>query len=107
MMTFIKEIVMRNPLYDGHHVALYVGQNQADYEQAFKNCEQAGVVWVNQRSRNKATNLTGAKKWNQFRFKNILDLKTGKKIFELEHVVRSVHHNAWFSEIKFDRIKSI
>mmetsp|Transcript_5345 Transcript_5345/g.10196 ORF Transcript_5345/g.10196 Transcript_5345/m.10196 type:complete len:486 (-) Transcript_5345:1184-2641(-) len=83
------------PPYDGHHIALYVGNNQADFEQAFKNAEEAQVVWVNPRFSDKATNLNTAKKWKQFRFKNIIDLETGKMIFELEHEVRSIEHEAW------------
>lgn len=63
------------PPYDGHHIALYVGNNQADFEQAFKNAKEAQVVWVNPRFSDKATNLMTAKKWKQFRFKNIIDLE--------------------------------
>jgi catechol 2,3-dioxygenase-like lactoylglutathione lyase family enzyme len=83
------------PPYDGHHVALYVGQTRADFEQAFKNCETAGVVWVNPRFDDKASNLQGAKKWKQFRFKDIVDMRTGETVFELEHEVRSIEHSAW------------
>lgn len=30
--------------YDGHHVALYVGESQADFDRAFLNADQAGIV---------------------------------------------------------------
>jgi hypothetical protein len=83
------------PTYDGHHIALYVGESRADFEQAFRNCETAGVVWVNPRFDDKTSNLQGAKKWKQFRFKNIVDMNTGKTVFELEHEVRSIEHSAW------------
>jgi len=83
------------PPYDGHHVALYVGESKEDFEQAFKNILEAQVLWVNPRFSDKVTNLNTAKKWNQFRFKHITDLKTGKKIFELEHECRSVEHDSW------------
>jgi len=83
------------PPYDGHHIALYAGNDKADFEQAFKNVEEAGVVWVNTRFSDRVTNLNTAKKWKQFRFKNVTDLKTGKTILELEHEVRSVEHDAW------------
>lgn len=76
-------------------VTLYVGRNAQDFEVAFQNCDVAGVVCVNPRFRDKAPNLTGAKLYKQFRFKDILDLKTGKKLFRLEHEVRSVEHDAW------------
>ena len=81
--------------YDGHHIALYVGQNGADFEQAFKNCETAGIVWVNPRFSDKADDLESAKAWNQYRFKDIIDMESGIPIFELEHEVRSVNHAAW------------
>jgi hypothetical protein len=83
------------PPYDGHHVAMYVGETAADFEQAYKNTELAGVVWCNQRFSDKADTLQGAKEWKQFRFKDIVDMKTGETIFELEHEMRSVEHEAW------------
>ena len=82
------------PPYDGHHIALYVGESEADFEQAFKNASLAGVVWVNTRFSDDATTLEGALKWKQFRFKNICDLETGEVIYELEHEVRSMSHEA-------------
>jgi hypothetical protein len=90
-----RESAEPTPVYDGHHVAMYVGENKDDFELAFKNIEQAGVVWINPRFSDKAGNLNGAKKWKQFRFKDIIDLDTGKKIFQLEHEIRSVEHEAW------------
>jgi hypothetical protein len=83
------------PPYDGHHVAMYVGESKADFAQAFKNADMAGVVWVNPRFSDKAHTLQGAQKWKQFRFKDIVDMETGQKIFELEHEMRSVEHEAW------------
>ncbi len=90
-----REVDEETPPYDGHHVALYVGKSTQDFYDTFKQIEQAGIVWVNPRFTDKATNLSGAKKWNQFRFKDILDLKTGKIIYTLEHEIRSVEHEAW------------
>lgn len=90
-----REIDEETPPYDGHHVALYVGKSAQDFYETYKQIEQAGIVWVNPRFTDKATTLSGAKKWNQFRFKDILDLKTGKVIYTLEHEVRSVEHEAW------------
>jgi hypothetical protein len=83
------------PPYDGHHIAMYVGESAADFDQAFRNAEVAGVVWVNPRFSDKATDLQGARKWQQFRFKDILDMETGEPVFELEHEIRSVEHEAW------------
>jgi hypothetical protein len=81
--------------YDGYHIALYVGSNAADFEQAFQNCQDAGIVWVNPRFSDQAMTLTGARTWKQFRFKHVLDLETGQVLFQLEHEVRSVEHEAW------------
>jgi hypothetical protein len=86
------------PPYDGHHIAMYVGKSEADYEQAFKNAASVDVVWVNPRFDDKADTLQGAREWKQFRFKDILDMETGEKIFELEHEMRSVEHKAWPGE---------
>ena len=83
------------PPYDGHHIALYAGSSKADAEEAFKNALEAQVVWVNPRFSDRVTNLNTAKKWKQFRLKNVVDIKTGKKILELEHEIRSVEHDAW------------
>lgn len=90
-----RETSEKIPPYDGHHVAMYVGKSAADFEQAFKNAETAGVVWVNPRFSDKADTLQGAKHWKQFRLKDIVDMETGKKIFELEHEMRSIEHSAW------------
>jgi hypothetical protein len=74
---------------------MYVGRSGDDFEVAFKNAELAGIVWVNPRFSDKADTLEGAKKWNQFRFKDIVDMESGETIFELEHEIRSVEHEAW------------
>lgn len=83
------------PKYDGHHIAFYVGENWADFEKAFENVMEVGVVWVNPRFSDKVTNINTAKKWKQFRFKDVLSLEKGRKVFELEHEVRSIEHDAW------------
>jgi hypothetical protein len=81
--------------YDGHHIAFYVGQNKADFLKAFTNALEAAVVWVNPRFSDKVDNLNTAKKWKQFRFKSITNLEHGRKVFELEHEVRSIEHDSW------------
>lgn len=83
------------PPYDGHHVAMYIGESKEDFEKAFQNCVVANVVWVNPRFSDKARDLQGARKWKQFRFKDIINMKTGEKVFELEHEMRSIEHEAW------------
>ena len=76
----------------GHHIAMYVGETAADFEQAYKNAEIAGVIWINPRFADKVDSLPAAKQEKQFRFKNIVDLKTGKTVMEIEQEVRSVEH---------------
>jgi hypothetical protein len=78
-----------------HRIALYVGDTQADFEQAFRNAELAGVVWTNQRFQDKVDSLDSAREWKQFRFKDVVDLNTGRPILDLEHEVRSMEHPAW------------
>lgn len=83
------------PPYDGHHIALYVGQNAADFEQAFRNALIAGVVWKNPRFSDQVDSLEEAQKEQQFRFKDIIDIESGERIMELEHEMRSVDHPSW------------
>ena len=81
--------------YDGHHIALYVGETVQDFYQAYKNTETAGVVWINPRFRDKVDSLSKASDAKQFRFKDIIDLETGERIMELEHEIRSIQHESW------------
>ena len=61
-----------------HHIALYVGESVAGFAEAFENCDTAGIVWVNPRFSDKADSLDQALAYQQFRFKNIVNLaKTG------------------------------
>ena len=83
------------PPYDGHHIALYVGESVEDFEQAFQNAQLANIVWCNPRFSDQVMSLEGLRKEQQFRFKNIIDMETGELIMELEHEMRSIHHKAW------------
>lgn len=83
------------PEYNGLHMAVYVGQSQKDFEQAFRNAELAGIVWINPRFSDKVETLDEARSLMQFRFKDIVDLKSGEPIFYLEHEIRSVEHEFW------------
>jgi len=83
------------PEYNGLHMAVYVGQSQRDFEQAFRNAEMAGIIWVNPRFSDKVETLDEARSLLQFRFKDIVDLKSGEPIFYLEHEIRSVEHESW------------
>jgi hypothetical protein len=61
--------------YDGHHIAIYVANFSGPYN--FLN----GRALITEDLRN-----------HQFRFKDIVDPKSGEKLFELEHEVRSLRH---------------
>jgi hypothetical protein len=61
--------------YDGHHIAIYVANFSAPYE--FLN--HRGLITEDVRN-------------HQFRFKDIVGPESGKKLFELEHEVRSLRH---------------
>ena len=61
--------------YDGHHIAIYVANFSGPYE------------FLNHRSL-----ITEDIQNHQFRFKDIVDPKSGEKLHELEHEVRSLRH---------------
>jgi hypothetical protein len=61
--------------YDGHHVAVYV----ANFSRAYGFLKERGLITEEARN-------------HQFRFKDIVDLDSGKPVFFLEHEVRSLRH---------------
>jgi catechol 2,3-dioxygenase-like lactoylglutathione lyase family enzyme len=61
--------------YDGHHVAIYV----TDFSGPHKRLADRGLVFEESDQ-------------YQYRFKDIVDPKTGKVLFTLEHEVRSMTH---------------
>jgi hypothetical protein len=61
-------------VFDGHHVAIYLTNHSAPYR---KLKEHVTVVEDNP---------------HQYRFRDIVDIDTGKQIFTLEHEVRSLTH---------------
>ena len=61
--------------YDGHHVAVYV----ANFSQPYDYLQKHGLVMEEVAM-------------NQYRFKDIVHPKTGERIMELEHEVRSLFH---------------
>lgn len=63
------------PDYDGHHVAIYITDFSSPYRKL--------------RERNLITAETGQYEW---RFEDIVDLKTGDTLFAVEHEVRSLTH---------------
>lgn len=63
------------PAYDGHHVQIYL----ADFSGPYKKLRAKGLVFEE------------SDQW-QYRFKDIVDLDTGKLLYTVEHEVRSMTH---------------
>jgi hypothetical protein len=61
--------------YDGYHVAIYVSNFSAPYE------------FLKQREL-----ITEEVANHQFRFEDLIDVESGRRIFQLEHEVRSLQH---------------
>ncbi|MCH9036001.1 MAG: hypothetical protein IH860_01600, partial [Chloroflexi bacterium] len=61
--------------YDGHHIAVYV----ADFSGPYRFLKRSGLI-------------TEEFANHQFRFQDIVNPKTGEKLFQLEHEVRSMRH---------------
>jgi len=63
------------PPYDGHHVQIYV----ADFSGPFRNLAERELITVEDNR-------------HQYRFKDLIDLSSGKLLFTVEHEVRSMNH---------------
>ena len=63
------------PPFDGHHIAIYI----ADFSGPHRFLKEHGLI-------------TEESNAFQYRFKDIVDPDDGKKLFELEHEVRSLTH---------------
>jgi len=72
---FFTETKKPIPEYDNHHIQIYI----ADFSSAYKKLLERGLV----------TMETDAHEW---RFQWIIDPKDGKKLFQIEHEVRSMKH---------------
>lgn len=72
---FFRETEEPLKLYDGHHIAIYVGNFSGPYSY-LKN---RGLISEEVRN-------------HQFRFQDIVDPENGQSVFLLEHEVRSLHH---------------
>lgn len=76
----------------GEHIAIYIG----DFTGCFDRLQSRGLIFVNPRFEHldKSTTVDEALHYNCFRFKDITDLESGEKLFELEHEVRSTCHKS-------------
>lgn len=66
------------PPYDGHHVAIYV----ADFSGPHRFLERRGLV-------------TEESDAHQYRFEALVDPRSGERLHELQHEVRSLKHPLW------------
>ena len=70
------------PSYDGHHVAIYIANFSGPYDQLKRRdlfTEEVGRLPFNTRQ-------------SQYRFRDIVDPKTGELLLSLEHEIRSLYH---------------
>lgn len=70
-----REVSKPQPVYDGHHIAIYIADFSGPYEKLM--------------ARRLITEESDA---HQYRFQAIFDPETGEPLFELEHEVRSLYH---------------
>lgn len=75
-----QELVFREtrgklPAYDGHHIQVYVANFSKPHDRLLEH-----------------KLVTEESNRYQYRFQDIVDLKTGKKLFEIEHEIRSMTH---------------
>ena len=61
--------------YDGHHIAVYV----SNFSRPYQLLKDRGLITEEPRN-------------HQYRFVDIIDPKTGEKLFEIEHEVRGLKH---------------
>lgn len=70
-----REVEEKIPVYDGHHIAVYV----ANFSGPYGFLKRRDLVTEDVRN-------------HQFRFKDLVDPKSDRRLFELEHEVRSLRH---------------
>jgi hypothetical protein len=75
-----QELVFREtdadaPPYDGHHIQIYI----ADFSGPYERLKAHGLIMEESDA-------------HQYRFKDIVDLDSGKNLFVIEHEVRSMRH---------------
>src|SRR5687767_846188 len=61
--------------YDGHHIAVYV----SNFSRPYELLKERGLITEEPRN-------------HQYRFVDIIDPKTGEKLFQIEHEVRGLKH---------------
>ena len=101
-LVFVENNLVSNQDFDmmnGVHACVYV----ADFKNMYTTLHSHGLIWTNPRF----THLDSCDTWEEafasrtFRFKDILDVDTGEKIFELEHETRPMMHGQYFKVPKY------
>ncbi|KAJ1457877.1 hypothetical protein M885DRAFT_514377 [Pelagophyceae sp. CCMP2097] len=78
--------------YDGHHIAVYT----MAFDDMYHRVQKRGLVFNNPRfPQFTYDSLHDARRWQEFRFKDIVDPDTGELLHQLEHEVRSLEHPAF------------
>jgi hypothetical protein len=76
------ETKRRMPKFDGHHIQVYV----ADFSGPHRRLQELGLVSQEDNQ-------------HQYRFVDIVDPDNGKKLFEIEHEIRSMTHPLYAREL--------
>jgi len=93
-----RETTSELPAYDGHHVAIYVGDisredTSASFSAMYEKCRAAGLVYNNPRFPHlRYDTLEDAQRLGEFRVLDLVDPETGKAAYTLEHEIRSLEH---------------
>jgi len=85
------------PDYDGHHIAIYVGEMPNDTQDSFakmyRSCKHHNMVWNNPRFPHLTyDSIEDALGHGEFRVLDLKDPATGTVVYRLEHEIRSLNH---------------
>jgi len=80
------------PSYDGHHICIYV--QGPSFLESYRRLRQYNLVFFNPRfPQFHYDTLDDILLYNEYRLKNIIDLDTGRILYELEHEIRNIRHH--------------
>lgn len=80
--------------YDRHHIAVYL--NGPAFEESYHNLKRRDLVYFNPRfPQFDYGTYERVLLFNEFRFINIVDIDSGRPIYELEHEVRNLRHGGF------------
>ena len=74
-VLLFKETTREMPVYDGHHIAIYLN----DFNEVYSSLDKLSLI----------TEVTSE---FQYRFEDIVDVDSGDGVLKLEHEVRSIRH---------------